>query len=233
MTEAGSAILITTEAWRAAYPDASMGVLALRGVANPSRHAALETRKAALEEPLRQRFAGQDRAGLQQLPVLQAYAAYYKRFKKTYHVGLQLESVVFKGRSLPSVAALVEAMFMAELQDLLLTAGHDLAALALPLTLDVARGDERYTLLRGEEQTLKPGDMFVSDAQGVISSILYGPDQRTQITPATQQAVFTAYAPPGLAPETVAAHLRILLDNVRLIAPEAEVLWQAVVPANA
>ncbi len=104
---------------------------------------------------------------------------------------------------------------------------------ALPLTLDVARGDERYTLLRGEEQTLKPGDMFVSDAQGVISSILYGPDQRTQITPATQRVIFTAYAPPGLAPETVAAHLRTLLDNVRLIAPEAEVLWQAVVPANA
>ena len=133
----------------------------------------------------------------------------------------------------PALGALVEAMFMAELQDLLLTAGHDLAALALPLTLDVARGDERYTLLRGEEQTLKPGDMFVSDAQGVISSILYGPDQRTQITPATQQAVFTAYAPSGLAPETVAAHLQTLLDNVRVIAPKAEVLWQAVVPANA
>lgn len=234
MSETGTASVLftTTEAWRAAYPGASVGVLALRGVTNPARHAALEARKAELEESLRQRYAGQDRAALWQLPVLQAYAAYYKRFKKTYHVGLQLESVVFKGRSLPSVAALVEAMFMAELQDLLLTAGHALAALSLPLTLDVARGDERYTLLRGEEQTLKPGDMFVADGQGVISSIIYGPDQRAQIAPATQQVVFTAYAPPGIAPETVEAHLQTLQANVRLLAPDAEVLWQAVLTAN-
>ena len=44
-----------------------------------------------------------------------AYNACYKGFKKTYHVQLQLESVALKGRSIPRVAALMEAMFMAEL----------------------------------------------------------------------------------------------------------------------
>ena len=233
MAEAGSAILITTQAWRDAYPGASLGVLALRGLANPSRHAALEARKAALEQSLRQRFAGQDRAALQQLPVLQAYAAYFKRFKKTYHVGHQLESVVFKGRSLPSVAALVEAMFMAELQDLLLTAGHDLDALSLPLTLDVARGDETYILLRGDEQTLKAGDMYIRDAEGVVSSIIHGPDRRTQIQAHTPSVVFTVYAPPGVGAEAVEAHLRNLESNVRLIAPEAEMMLNAVLLAAA
>lgn len=147
--------LIASEAWRAAHPGAAVGVLAVRGVANPPQHPALDAAKARLEQALRERYAGLDRATLGQLPVLQAYAAYYKSFKKTYHVQHQLESVVFKGKSLPNVAALVEAMFMAELQDLLLTAGHDLSALRLPLTLDVAKGDETYTLLRGEPQTLK------------------------------------------------------------------------------
>src|SRR5688572_25845260 len=88
-----------------------------------------------------------------------------KHLKKSYHVGLQLESFVFQGKSLPRVAALVEAMFMAELDDLLLAAGHDLDTLSLPLTLDVAQGTETYTLLRGDEQTLKTGDMFIRDGQ--------------------------------------------------------------------
>ena len=156
-------------------------------------------------------------------PVLRAYGEYYRRFKKTYHIQLQLESIVLKGKSIPSVAALVEAMFMAEMQDLLLTAGHDLDALQLPLQLDVATGTERYILLRGEEQALKPGDMMISDREGVISSIIYGPDQRTQITPATQNAIFTVYAPPGIDEQTVLEHLQHIKDNVMVFAPQAGV----------
>src|SRR5690242_8621883 len=112
--------IAVTPAWHAAYPGAHAGFLALREVANPNHHPELDQHKAALEQALRERYAGSDRAALAQLPVLKAYADYYKRFRKTYHVQLQLESVAFKGKLLPAVAALVEAMFMAELSDLLL-----------------------------------------------------------------------------------------------------------------
>jgi hypothetical protein len=46
-------------------------------------------------------------------------------------VKAQWESVAVKGKPIPSRAALVEAMFMAA--RLVLTAGHDLDALAGPL----------------------------------------------------------------------------------------------------
>jgi DNA/RNA-binding domain of Phe-tRNA-synthetase-like protein len=154
---------------------------------------------------------------------LQAYAEYYRRFKKTYHIQLQLESIVLKGKSIPAVAGLVEAMFMAEMQNMLLTAGHDLDVLQLPLTLDVATGSEPYTLLRGEEQTLKAGDMMISDRGGVISSIIYGPDRRTQITPDTQNVVFTVYAPPGIEEHLVVKHLEHIRDYVFIFAPQAAV----------
>jgi DNA/RNA-binding domain of Phe-tRNA-synthetase-like protein len=229
LADVQAAIFSVAPAWRSAYPGAAAGVLVVHGVANPAEHAGLAERKAALEAALRERYAGLDRAGLAQIPALRAYAAYYKRFRKTYHVQLQLESVAFKAKPLPHAAALVEAMFMAELQDLLLTAGHDLQALDLPLTLDAARGDETYTLLRGEPETLKPGDMFIADRQGVVSSILYGPDRRTRITPETRAAVFTTYAPPGIGEAAVAEHLRTLEANVRAIAPQAEVVLSQVV----
>ena len=212
------------EAWKTTYPGAVVGILAMRDVANPKRHPALDERKKELENQLRSCFAGYDRAALKTLPTLRAYNAYYKRYKKTYHVQLQLESVVFKGKSLPHVAALVEAMFMAELKNLLLTAGHDLEALQKPIRIDVAEGSERYIGINGQEQKLKRGDMMIVDGQGIISSVLYGPDRRTRITRETRQVLFTVYAPPGIGEQAVDEHLRDIQANVLLVAPEARVM---------
>ena len=212
-----------TSKWKSTYPDAHAGVLVMRAVSNPLHHPALESRKAALEQELRKQFSGQDRAAIASHPILRAYAEYYRQFKKTYHIQLQLESIVLKGKSIPSVAALVEAMFMAEMKDMLLTAGHHLDTLQLPLSLDVAAGTEQYTLLRGDQQTLKAGDMMISDQVGVISSIVHGPDQRTQITPETRNVIFTVYAPTGISRQSVAQHLHSIKENVLLFAPQAQV----------
>jgi DNA/RNA-binding domain of Phe-tRNA-synthetase-like protein len=212
-----------TPSWKTTYPEAHVGVLVMRDVSNPPRHPAMESRKTELEEHLHLQFSGQDRSAIASHPVLRAYADYYRQFKKTYHIQLQLESIVLKGKSIPSVAALVESMFMAEMQDFLLTAGHDLDVLQLPLILDVANGTEQYTLLRGDEQTLKPGDMLIRDQNGVISSIIYGPDQRTQITSETRNVVFTVYAPPGIEEQTVKGHLLHIQENVMIFAPQAQV----------
>jgi DNA/RNA-binding domain of Phe-tRNA-synthetase-like protein len=212
-----------SEAWKRAYPDAAAGVLVMRDVTNPAQHPALDERKAKLENELRAQFSAYDRPALRALPTLRAYHDYYKRFKKTYHVQLQLETVVFKGKSIPRVAALVEAMFMAELKNLLLTAGHDLDVVQEPVKLDVSEGSERYTRINGQEQMLKAGDMFIADAQGVLSSVLYGPDQRTQITAQTRRVLFTVYAPPGIDAMAVRQHLQDMQDNIILITPDAEV----------
>jgi DNA/RNA-binding domain of Phe-tRNA-synthetase-like protein len=212
-----------TEAWRAAYPGASAGILAIHGVSNPAVHPELERRKQVIESDLRAQFAGKTRADIEALPVIHAYNEYYKAFKKTYHVQLQLESIAFKGKAIPSVAALVEAMFMAEVKNRLLTAGHDLDSLQLPVTIHVAQGSETYTTLRGQEQTLKANDMYMADRSGIISSIIYGPDQRTQITPDTTRALFTVYAPPGIEARFVRSHLEDLLDFAVCIAPTASV----------
>lgn len=213
-----------SEAWRGSHPGAAVGFLEVSDVRNPAEHAGLEARKRALETELRERLGRLERKALAQHAVLPAYAAYYKAFQKTYHVQAQLESVVLKGRALPSVAALVEAMFMAELKNLLLTAGHDAAALRGPVRVDVARGDERYMSLRGQPQTLKLGDMFMADEEGVISSILFGPDQRTPIQASTTHVLFAVYAPAGIGAQAVDAHLHDILELVRVVAPSARVV---------
>jgi DNA/RNA-binding domain of Phe-tRNA-synthetase-like protein len=226
------AMLIASNEWKTTQPVACIGVLALSGVRNPEHHPGLEARKTELEADLRTKFAGMDRAALKVHPTLSAYAAYYKPFKKTYHVQLQLESIVFKGKSIPKVAALVVAMFMAELKNLLLTAGHDLDAIQGTPAINVATGDEIYVKLNGQEQALKVGDMYIHDAEGVLSSIIYGPAQRTRITPATTRALFTVYGPPGIGVDQMTSHLGDLRDNARLITPDARVEALEVVTAG-
>lgn len=216
-------MLTVSLTWKDRYPDAHMGILTMKGVSNPKNHPVLEQQKTTLEEALRSRYAHLDRDDLRALPTFQAYRDYYKGFKKTYHLLLQLESIVFKGKSIPSSAALVEAMFMAELEDHLLTAGHDLAAVEPPIGIYVATGEETYTRINGVEQQLKAEDMFVADAQGVLSSIIYGPDQRTQIRSDTERVLFTCYAPAGIPAERVWGHLRNLEAKVKIISPDAEI----------
>jgi DNA/RNA-binding domain of Phe-tRNA-synthetase-like protein len=229
MAERDMGWLTVSEAWRVAWPGAAVGFLAMEDVSNPAQHDELDERKAALEAELRERFAGSTRADLRVVEPLPAYSAYYRGFGKTYHVQLQLESVALKGRSLPSVAALVEAVFMTELRNLLLTAVHDLSALALPIRLDVARGDETYELLNENQQTLTAGDMYLADGEGVISSILHGPDRRTRVTPETHEVVCCVYAPSGVGAPAVARHLDDLAENIRVVAPGARIAAREVV----
>jgi DNA/RNA-binding domain of Phe-tRNA-synthetase-like protein len=207
-------ILTVTDAFRAAFPGAVVGALAMRDVRNPERSPALEEAKRALEGELR----GSELDGN---PVLRAYNDYYRAFGKTFHVKAQWESVAVKARPIPTRAALVEAMFMAELRSLVLTAGHDLDALAGPLRAGVSADGDAYVTLSGAEAVLKRGDMLMADAEGIVSSVLRGPDQRTRITSATRGALFAVYAPAGVGEETVRRHLDDLRANVELIAPEA------------
>jgi DNA/RNA-binding domain of Phe-tRNA-synthetase-like protein len=225
-------VLSASSTWNSTYPDACIGILALHGVSNPDQSPVLHARKLALDAELREQFAGMDRAELKDHPTLATYASYYKTFKKTYHVQLQLESIVFKGKSIPTVAALVEAMFMAELKNLLLTAGHDLDSIQGTPAVDVALGNEIYTKLNGQGQILKAGDMYIHDDTGVLSSIIYGPDQRTRITPTTTRTLFTVYGPPGIGVEQMRGHLEDIKDYARLISPDMHVETLEVVSAR-
>jgi SAM-dependent methyltransferase/DNA/RNA-binding domain of Phe-tRNA-synthetase-like protein len=208
--------LEVTDAWRAAFPGAVVGALAMRGVANPEHSAGLEAAKRRLEERLR---AAPD---ADPHDVMDAYVEFYRARGKTYHVKAQRESVARKGKPIPRRAALVEAMFMAELATLVLTAGHDLDALGTPLRADATAEGDRYVLLNGAEAVLEPGDMKMADGAGIVSSVLRGPDRRSRITPATTSVLFAVYAPPGVGEDAVRAHLEGIRATVELVAPAAE-----------
>jgi len=208
--------------WKEVLPESSIGLLVVKSARNQKDHPDLKSARKKLENQLRSRYGSMDRTTLRATPVFASYDAFYRPFKKSYHVQLQLESVVFKDKTIFSPSALVACMFMAELETGLLTAAHDLESLDLPLIGDVAVGTETYQRLDGSDQTLKEGDMFIRDQEGILSSVIYGPDQRTQINLETNQAVFTTYGPPGISKAQVQEQLEILESYIKIASPDAE-----------
>jgi DNA/RNA-binding domain of Phe-tRNA-synthetase-like protein len=212
----------TTE-WSAAHPGAVIGLLEMAFVENTADSPLLRQHKRETEARLRRDYAGFSRRDFLTLPVMAAYERYYKRFKKTYHVLLQVESIVLMGKNLPDVSPLVDANFASEVDKFILTAGHDAARLDEPVVIDVSRPGDEITPLNGETRPIRPGDMVMRDRHSICCSIIYGQDNRSPITPVTRHVLYVAYVPPGVSAEAVEAHLGQIEQNVRLFAPHARV----------
>ena len=222
-----------TNAWRQSFPGAFVAALTMHDVANPPTSDALDAAKRALEAELAARWAGKTRADIRADATFAIYDAYYKRFGQNYHVQMQVESVALKGKPIPSRAALVEAMFMAELTTGLLTAVHDLDVLDGPVVADVSTGEETYTRYDGVEERCKPGDMFIHDQVAVLTSVIQGPTVHARATSQTTNALFYLYTLPGIPEPLVNTHLDLIERHVRLIAPNAMVANRTVIGAPA
>ena len=220
--------ITASEYWHTTHPGAMIGLLELSGVDNTQSAPRLDALKREVESTLRQRYTGFTRPDFLALPVMAAYDRYYTKFNKTYHVQLQLESLVLKGKSLPNVSPLVDSNFAAEVDTLVLTAGHDADKLTGPIRFDVSRDGDEIVQMNGEVKTMRPGDMLMRDADGVCCSIIYGQDNRSPITPLTTHVLYVSYAPPGVPVEAVEEQMRKIEAYVRLFSPLAVVEQQKI-----
>jgi DNA/RNA-binding domain of Phe-tRNA-synthetase-like protein len=218
-----------TDAWKKAHPGAQMGLLEISGVDNSGPAPALDQEKRAIEERLREKYADFSREDFLALPVMAAYQRYYRKFGYTYHVLLQLESVVLKGKSLPNVSPLVDANFAAELETLILTAGHDVAQFEAPILIDVAHEGDQITQMNGKRKDVPIGDMLMRDAGRVACTILRGQDNRSPISKTTTHVLYVSYVPEGVMKEQVRAQLDAMEKHVRLFAPGSVVEQSAVI----
>ncbi len=194
----------------------------MEGIDNTGKCPALEERKDYLEQSLRRLHAGKSRKEIGAEHPFAAYGRYYKTFGKNYHVLFQVETVALKEKPIFSPSPLVAAMFMAELHTGLLTAVHDLDRTKPPFLLDVSKGGETFTSLGGTQRTLPAKDMFFSDKNGILSSIIYGSDDGSAVTAATTRALFTVYGPPSISAGEIRTHLEETEELVRVFSPGAE-----------
>ena len=215
--------ITTTNEWKEAHPGGKIGLLEISGLDNTQPTPALDQEKRAIEQRLREKYAGFSRNDFLGLPIMGAYHRYYRKFGYTYHVLLQLESVVLKGKSLPNISPLVDANFAAELDTLILTAGHDVSKLKEPVLIDVAREGDEITQMGGKQRSVPIGDMLMKDAGDVACTILRGQDNRSPISKTTTHVVYVSYAPDGVREGQVQLQLEIMERYVRLFSSDCVV----------
>ncbi len=150
------------------------------------------------------------------LDVIKSYNEFFKKFGKVYPIQYQIQSII-DGIGLPSTIKAVEAMFMSELQTMFLTAGHDLDKIEGKLKVELTKGDEKYLKINQKDQSLKAGDLICKDDNGIISSVLYGPDLRTKITKSTTSCLFFSYFPYGQEDGNIKSHFNLILKYIKLI----------------
>lgn len=218
--------------WHSHFPGGHVGVLLVGNADNSKKSVVLNREKKVIESYLREQYSGFGRKDFSSLSVIQAYRRYYKRFKKSYHVQLQIESIVLKDRSLPNVSVLVDANFMAEMKTMVLTAGHDADLLAHPVRIDVTKKDDAFVRMNGKEKVLKPGDMMMTDGKGIVCTIIYGQDQRTAISKKTRRALYVAYAPDDVSKQKVHEQLDLIQKYVTCALPESKVELRQIFSAD-
>jgi DNA/RNA-binding domain of Phe-tRNA-synthetase-like protein len=201
------------------HAETQIGILRMRNIA-PNRSLA-EAEIAEGLQTIRRLYGEMDRKALKEIHPIRAYAAYYKRFGYSYPVLAQLESFLKGQKALHADVGLLQAMFLTELESMLLMAGHDTAQLSLPLHLQLATGDEVYQSISGREVTTVPNDLMICDGKNIISSILRGPDYTSRITDITADVVFTVYAPPGIETAYIQEHLRKLEGRIYTFSPSS------------
>jgi len=179
--------------------------------------------KLELETAIRQRFSGVDRKEMRALFPFTQYHDYYKKFKKSYHVLHQCESIATGSRTLPAGAPLVQAMFMAEIKNQLLTAGYDRRNLARPFRVGLADGATSFAGMGQKECRPPAGDILFSSEHTLLGSIICGPDNDHRIRATTTEVLFAVYGVPGITAEHIERHFADIANLVRLIDPRAEV----------
>lgn len=225
-------MFIVSDAWRSAWPKAYLGAMLLSNIRPFTVKAAQQKTKEELQNMLRSRFAKLSKEDIDAFESVKAYTAYYKRFEYSFDIRVQFEQLLMQEKSKALMHPIMEAVFRASLDNLILTTCHDRDLVQTPLSLAVADPEQRFTNRAGKEQIAVAGDMTVSDSSGIITSALYGAGEQIPVRNDTKRILVLAFAPPGLSYSRLCSHFFLIHSLIRRFAPESEINYFELVQAK-
>ncbi len=151
------------------------------------------------------------------------YFRFFKKFKKTYPVMQQFESVMFKGRPFPEEDPVMGVPFLLELTTFILSGTHDLDRMDGPLTIFTPSEKLPFSGMRSASTHTYPHDICGRDNSGIIFSMIAGADDRTCIHPDSRHVFYPVFGTPDTDKETIQDALQRLEFFVKVLAPNAEI----------
>lgn len=151
------------------------------------------------------------------------YFRFFKKFKKTYPVMMQVESVMFKGRPFPEFNPVAEIPFLMEIVTHVLSGAHDADRIQGEVLLYSATAKEEFPGLRGQPFHTYPGDFCGRDEKGIIFSLIAGADERTCARTDSTHVFYPLFGTPDLPVTVLEEAMKVLVRYIKVLAPEAEI----------
>lgn len=151
------------------------------------------------------------------------YFRFFRKFKKTYPVMLQAESVLFKGRPFSADNPVAAIPFLLELCTFVLSGTHDVDRMDGPLTLFTPDTKLPFTGLRGEEVHTYPNDICGRDDSGIILSMIAGADARTCAQQDSRHVFYPVFGTSDTPPALLQSALDQLRSYIQVLTPDADI----------
>jgi DNA/RNA-binding domain of Phe-tRNA-synthetase-like protein len=192
-------------AYEARYPSLAFGLVLITGCVNHDNPEGFDLHKRKLLRRMRKRetLAGvAERIGL--------YDLFFQSFGQTCPLPAHLKRTVNSG--FPRYDLLVDAHFMAEMCAGILVAGTDFDSFQGRLTLDLAGEGEPCRGMGGRGLRTREGEIVLRDEAEIVCVLCQGADEKTRIRVDTVNALYYAYAVPGVDAAHLEAGLRVAED---------------------
>lgn len=150
------------------------------------------------------------------------YFRYFRKFKKTSPVMMQVESFLLKGRPFPEGHYTNAVAFLTELKTRCLLGSHDADMIEGDLIIYQETEKTPFPSIHGGEAHSYPGDITCRDDISVVVSMIAGADARTCLNENSRHVLYFAFATPGMEAETVKGYLEQVEQYAKVLAPGAK-----------
>jgi DNA/RNA-binding domain of Phe-tRNA-synthetase-like protein len=194
-----------SQKYMAAYPDVGFGLTLISGCHDTENPSGFDLYKRKLLRKMRKRET------LAQISErIETYADFFQQFGFDSPLTKHLKRTINSG--FPRYSLFVDAHFMAEMCAGILVAVTDFNKFEGNLTLDVADENEICAGMGGREFVTQKGEIVLRDDKEIVCVLCQGADEKTRVTPATENVLFYAYAVPGIDRSHLKEGLSIAAD---------------------
>lgn len=152
------------------------------------------------------------------------YVRFFKKFKKTYPVMMQFESVLLKGRPFPRFNPVAEVPFLMEIVTHALSGAHDADQISGTVELYSGTCKEEFPGLRGTPFHTYPGDFCGRDDAGIIFSMIAGADSRTCAKMDSRHVLYPVFGTPELPVDEIRNAMDVLIGYIGVLSPDAKIM---------
>ncbi|MBQ6314679.1 MAG: hypothetical protein IJI11_03645 [Mogibacterium sp.] len=153
------------------------------------------------------------------------YFRYFRKFKKTYPVMMQVESFLLKGRPFPEGEYINAVAFLTELRTHILLGTHDIDRIEGDLILYNETEKTPFTGMINPDSHSYPGDVTGRDDKGIIISMIAGADNRTCIHEDTKNVIYLIFGVAGMTDEEMENVADTIIQGAKALAPAAKAAY--------